>query len=267
MADKDRAFAFAPHRIDVQREDAVASLTNYLRYFFDEPSADATTVIELRRRIVRGAQTCLQDRVVGATPERAGFILDTFRRLEARSLPELVRTSLRHLPLVDLKGPEGEQFLSLVVYIVNECNVLQEDDQLADYLEAKIRMSANFRPALFYSLKVVAEDIGQCLAKLHDLTQEYLKPEHARSWRTVSEQFDNWFGREAVRKAIIAINSNSARSGADVGTELVPAARLAEFYPGVGGLFANNQDSRRHGNEAEMRARGLDVSDNELVLA
>jgi hypothetical protein len=254
----DRSFAFAPHWIDIDREDERESLARYLRRFFNA-NKQASVVLELREAIQLGALNCLSSKVVGGTSQRAEFLLDVFGRVGVRHLPEMARCSLQTLDEGELSGEAGESYLSVLSYIIFDNGTFDDVDPLRRFLEDRLKLSMNFRPALFYSLRMSNSNAAICLAKFNDLILGRLRFKDAYSWGVVAEEFNLRFGRSVMADTVRVVLETGTHDRYEVREEFIAATRLAEFYPesGPGGLFDIHQNQDEVDNRVAMRERDI----------
>lgn len=251
---KDRSLAFAPLSINVDREEPVAKLANYLkRVVRSATTADAA--LPLRYRIQEAAIRCLRSSVIIRTAERAEFILELFVAMEETRLPEMARLSLQRLAHKEFADDDMESYISLLCYIIFDNDVLGEKEPLRNHLEDRLRTSPNFRPALFYSLQLSDSDVMLCLTRFYELTRGQIMLDDDGVWKVVSEEFDTRFGRTAVAAAIKTTISDSRDGQADLSDAFAPASRLSQYYPGAeeGGLWSVHES----GGIDNTRAMGL----------
>ncbi len=229
----DREQAFAPLLIDPVRERAETRLPDLMRRFYESAHmSDAKIAMRLQNAIEEGALRVLASRGHVGEVARARLLINIFVARRARRLAEIINAVLIASGRGWLTDEPLDGLLSAISYaIVDQVDPTRFGKDVRDQFESILFGQVNFRPALFYAMRLSRKDVEACLTKFGFLWRDEASYDADVVWKAVSEELNSFYGRKVVARKLRKIMARSTvwddRSEA---WAYLPAQYLAPLY-------------------------------------
>ncbi len=229
----DRELAFAPIRVNSEREDPVDAIVAVLRRFLPgDPEAMASgagAAIERQDRIERSLIEVMGRRFDVSTEDRLLFLLQIGVTLRAKRISQIVRSALGAINSRWVEVGDLPEFLSSIARAIFEGFTSADLVSVRKTVEPLLRNEKNFRTVLNYCLKAHRDSIAECIGTFYRLWT-YGQGEPKRDvWEAVSRQLNDVFSSQQVEEEVASIRF-SADSSEYSTDSLVAAEKLANFY-------------------------------------
>ena len=225
----DRLEAFAPLQIMPGAEDPDERLPRLLYQLYgQEWVQDAERSRRVQEGLEAGALRVAGNRRFMTSYERARLLVRVFSALSGERMGDLLHLVVAADGRDWLAGSGGDELASAISYALFD---LAQPDDLGDarlHFEDMLERRPNFRPALYYSMKLYPTDFGQCLAKFEQLWTSRPAHDAPEVWRAVAAELSGQYGERVVARQIRDLIEGANVRDMD---GYVFAVRLVPFLP------------------------------------
>lgn len=229
----DRELAFAPIRVNPEREELVDGIVSVLRRFLPTEKGamakGAASAFERQDNIESSLNEVMGRRFDVSSEERLLFLLRVAVALRAKRTAQIVRSAVAVYNNKWIEVSDSSALMSSIARAVFEGFTSDDLKPVRKDLEALLAGEKNFRTVLAYCLKAYRDRFDECIAAFYDLWrlgQGELMPD---VWKAVALRLNDVFTEEFAAREIRRIRSQT--TAGEWPTGFFAAEKLAHFYP------------------------------------
>ncbi len=244
----DRELAFAPIRIDPDREEdpadaIVAVLQRFLTSEKKGKSQRARTALKRRDAIEQSLTDVMGRKSDVITEARVLFLLQVAIELPSKQIAHTVRSALMAFHHGWFEVADRADFLSSIARAIFEGFTSTDLESVREEVEGLLADDENFRSVLDYCLKAYGQSFGECIGKFHELWKYGQYKSMPDVWKIVSRRVNEIFTERFAALEICRIDllistveiSSNDISIKEISTDCFLAAQKLAIFHGLPG--------------------------------